>query len=191
MGCPRVFAHPDGGAFAAVKHDGSVVTWGLPEGGGNSRHVQEQLCEGVDHVGSTHWWLCFFFARRSRHLGTLSPSSGEGKNGSSSSVQASHVLGSLRDPDTSCPNAFFNGDTMRDCTPSLAQQANTFGKHITTHAPTGRHGSWNKNRFLECALRPGCEDALCVGMCDSACRTEECAKCVCQGFANSDAAWGS
>ena len=28
MDLPRVFAHPKGHGFAAVKHDGSVVTWG-------------------------------------------------------------------------------------------------------------------------------------------------------------------
>lgn len=30
-------------AFAAIRRDGSVVTWGTPDAGGDSRHVQEQL----------------------------------------------------------------------------------------------------------------------------------------------------
>ena len=36
MDLPRVYAHPCGRAFAAVKHDGSVVTWGDEDCGGNS-----------------------------------------------------------------------------------------------------------------------------------------------------------
>ena len=32
-----------GKAFAAIMGDGSVVTWGDPEYGGDSSHVQEQL----------------------------------------------------------------------------------------------------------------------------------------------------
>eukprot|EP00913_Durusdinium_trenchii_P031271 g29278.t1 len=34
-----------GGAFAAILQDGSVVTWGDPDKGGNSSHVQAQLVE--------------------------------------------------------------------------------------------------------------------------------------------------
>ena len=36
MGVPRVFAHGEGRAFAAVKGDGSVVAWGDQTSGGNS-----------------------------------------------------------------------------------------------------------------------------------------------------------
>ena len=34
-------------AFAALKADGSVVTWGDPENGGNSEEVKEALTSGV------------------------------------------------------------------------------------------------------------------------------------------------
>ena len=37
-------------AFAAVKHDGSVVTWGNADRGGNSNSVKSELTGGVDHV---------------------------------------------------------------------------------------------------------------------------------------------
>lgn len=35
-------------AFAALKKDGSVVTWGMPRGGGDSRKVQAQLSEVLE-----------------------------------------------------------------------------------------------------------------------------------------------
>ena len=42
-------------AFAAVKQDGSVVTWGSASHGGNSDDVRDQLTGGVDHVvGTSH-----------------------------------------------------------------------------------------------------------------------------------------
>jgi len=41
------------GAFAAVKGDGSVVTWGDANYGGNCDAVQEQLVADVQHVYST------------------------------------------------------------------------------------------------------------------------------------------
>ena len=47
---PRVYAHPTGCAFAAVKHDGSVVTWGLADYGGNSDKVKTELIGGVDNI---------------------------------------------------------------------------------------------------------------------------------------------
>ena len=47
---PRVFAHRMGASFAAVKHDGSVVTWGDAASGGNSDSVKDQLTGGVRHV---------------------------------------------------------------------------------------------------------------------------------------------
>ena len=36
-------------AFAALKNDGSVVTWGKPESGGNSSVVSDKLNNGVKH----------------------------------------------------------------------------------------------------------------------------------------------
>ena len=53
MDLPRVYAHPEGLAFAAVKHDGSVVTWGYAACGGNSESVKSELQVGVDHVVGT------------------------------------------------------------------------------------------------------------------------------------------
>ena len=41
------------GAFAAVKGDGSVVTWGLPDYGGDCRAVAEQLSGDVHIVSAT------------------------------------------------------------------------------------------------------------------------------------------
>ena len=40
----------NGYAFAAVKVDGSVVTWGRADSGGDSRGVAEQLSSGVQTV---------------------------------------------------------------------------------------------------------------------------------------------
>ena len=40
----------NGVAFAAVKVDGSVVTWGMADFGGDSRGVAEQLSSGVQTV---------------------------------------------------------------------------------------------------------------------------------------------
>ena len=53
MDFPRVYAHPQGWAFAAVKHDGSVVTWGYAGFGGDSESVKSELQGGVDHVVGT------------------------------------------------------------------------------------------------------------------------------------------
>ena len=53
MDLPRVYAHPRGAAFAAVKHDGSVVTWGNAGDGGDSDEVKSELTCGVDHVVGT------------------------------------------------------------------------------------------------------------------------------------------
>ncbi|OLP56422.1 hypothetical protein AK812_SmicGene48582, partial [Symbiodinium microadriaticum] len=41
------------GAFAAIRADGSVVTWGKPEEGGDSSAVQE-LLKDVQHVQASH-----------------------------------------------------------------------------------------------------------------------------------------
>jgi len=41
------------GAFAALRHDGSVVTWGDPSCGGDSSAVQAKL-KGVTQIHSTH-----------------------------------------------------------------------------------------------------------------------------------------
>jgi alpha-tubulin suppressor-like RCC1 family protein len=40
-------------AFAALKNDGSVFTWGDPESGGNSSGVASQLRSGVQQIFST------------------------------------------------------------------------------------------------------------------------------------------
>ena len=50
---PRVIAHSRGQAFAAVKGDGSVVTWGDDRSGGDSDMVKSELSGGVEHVVST------------------------------------------------------------------------------------------------------------------------------------------
>ena len=50
---PRVYAHPKGYAFAAVKEDGSVITWGRSDFGGNSDNVKSELSGGVDRVFGT------------------------------------------------------------------------------------------------------------------------------------------
>ena len=42
------------GAFAAVKGDGSVVTWGHKDYGGDSDSVQQQLKSGVQHIYATN-----------------------------------------------------------------------------------------------------------------------------------------
>ena len=55
MDLPRVYSNPRGAAFAAVKSDGSVVTWGDAGLGGDSDDVRDQLTGGVDHkVGTSH-----------------------------------------------------------------------------------------------------------------------------------------
>ena len=46
--CP--FGAAQRGAFAALKSDGSMVTWGDPEGGGDSSSVAAQLSSGVQSV---------------------------------------------------------------------------------------------------------------------------------------------
>ena len=53
MDLPRVYAYPKGWAFAAVKQDGSVVTWGHSRFGGNSDDVKSELSGGVDRVVGT------------------------------------------------------------------------------------------------------------------------------------------
>ena len=50
MGVPQVFAYGRGSAFAAVKGDGSVVTWGDDECGVNSDVVKSELAGGVKDV---------------------------------------------------------------------------------------------------------------------------------------------
>ena len=42
------------GAFAAILGDGSVVTWGDPEYGGDSSRVQDRL-KNVQQVQATDW----------------------------------------------------------------------------------------------------------------------------------------
>ena len=42
-----------GYAFAAVRGDGSVVTWGQADRGGNMGAVREQLAGDVQHIYST------------------------------------------------------------------------------------------------------------------------------------------
>ena len=53
MDLPRVYANPKGTAFAAVKHDGSVVTWRGARQGGNSDDVRDLLTRGVDKIVGT------------------------------------------------------------------------------------------------------------------------------------------
>ena len=48
----RVASHKLGMAFAALKGDGSVVTWGDPDYGGDSTRVLEQL-KNVQHIQAT------------------------------------------------------------------------------------------------------------------------------------------
>ena len=43
----------DGSAFAALKSDGSVVTWGSQSGGGDSSSVSQDLSSDVDQIFST------------------------------------------------------------------------------------------------------------------------------------------
>jgi Ca2+-binding RTX toxin-like protein len=50
-GVAQIFSN--GNAFAALKADGSVVTWGGFDGGGNSRAVAGQLRSGVTQIFST------------------------------------------------------------------------------------------------------------------------------------------
>ena len=70
MDFPRVCAHPQGWAFAAVKHDGSVVAWGHEEYGDNSESVKSELQGGVDHVVGTERAFAALKARRvRRHVG--------------------------------------------------------------------------------------------------------------------------
>ena len=47
-----LFVFSTGGAFAALKDDGSVVTWGRPIFGGNSSSVSSQLSSGVTQIFS-------------------------------------------------------------------------------------------------------------------------------------------
>ena len=41
-------------AFAALKEDGSVVTWGDDEHGGNSSYVSDLLTSGVTKISATY-----------------------------------------------------------------------------------------------------------------------------------------
>ena len=46
-----------GSAFAAILADGSVVTWGDPDYGGDSSEVQDRL-KGVQQVQATYTRIC-------------------------------------------------------------------------------------------------------------------------------------
>ena len=48
---PEIFSTAS--AFAAVKGDGSAVTWGAEDWGGNMGAVREQLAADVQHINST------------------------------------------------------------------------------------------------------------------------------------------
>eukprot|EP00931_Biecheleriopsis_adriatica_P051464 TRINITY_DN29849_c0_g1_i2.p1 TRINITY_DN29849_c0_g1~~TRINITY_DN29849_c0_g1_i2.p1 ORF type:complete len:517 (-),score=95.43 TRINITY_DN29849_c0_g1_i2:52-1602(-) len=50
---PKIFASLYGHAFAAVKSDGSVVTWGRQESGGSISGVASQVASGVSSVVGT------------------------------------------------------------------------------------------------------------------------------------------
>ena len=45
----------DEGAFSALRIDGSVVTWGSPDYGGDCSKVKAQLTVDVQHIYSTDW----------------------------------------------------------------------------------------------------------------------------------------
>ena len=51
--------HATGVAFAAILADGSVVTWGDPDGGGDSSAVQDQL-RNVQQVHAAWWSMCCY-----------------------------------------------------------------------------------------------------------------------------------
>ena len=55
MDLPQVFAHRRGISFAAVRHDGSVVTWGHAAHRGNSEPVKSELQSGIDRVVGTSY----------------------------------------------------------------------------------------------------------------------------------------
>ena len=46
-----------GAAFACIRADGSVVTWGKPDQGGRSTEVQDQLRD-VEHIQASLLGLC-------------------------------------------------------------------------------------------------------------------------------------
>ena len=52
LGRGEIIEVDEDGAFAAILGDGSVVTWGSPECGGDSSSVQHQL-KGVKHIAAT------------------------------------------------------------------------------------------------------------------------------------------
>ena len=47
---PRIFCWSAGAAFALLTDWGSVVTWGLPDFGGDSSYVAERLSGGVKSI---------------------------------------------------------------------------------------------------------------------------------------------
>ena len=51
--CGRLPVYSTAEAFAAVKIDGSVVTWGKQNFGGNSEAAREQLASDAQHISST------------------------------------------------------------------------------------------------------------------------------------------
>jgi hypothetical protein len=75
-------------AFAALKSDGSVVTWGRPEYGGNSSSVSSRLTSGVTQIFST---LYAFAALKSD--GSVVTWGGSSLGGNSSSVSSSLTSG--------------------------------------------------------------------------------------------------
>ena len=56
-------------AFAALKEDGSVVTWGHPSHGGDSSSVTSQLQSGVSRIFYYAGFRSTQTRRLSRHLG--------------------------------------------------------------------------------------------------------------------------
>ena len=50
---PKVFASRTGAAFAVVKSDGSVVTWGRADYGGDSSAVKDEIACDVQQVAGT------------------------------------------------------------------------------------------------------------------------------------------
>ena len=91
MDPPRVYANPAGRAFAAVKHDGSVVTWRDAVYGGNSDKVNSELTGGVDRVvGAEH---AFAAVKQDGSVVTW----GDAGHGGNSDEVRDQLTGSVRD----------------------------------------------------------------------------------------------
>ena len=79
------------GAFAALKSDGSVVTWGASESGGNSSSVSSRLTSGVTQIFSTCSSGAFAALKSDGSVVTWGSSGGGGDSSSVSSRLTSGV----------------------------------------------------------------------------------------------------